>query len=273
MKKAKVAYAIWPWGLKEKQQMITALKDIQALGYRYFESVATAVDMFRDNLDEFLAIVNDHQVFPVSFYFWNRGDVKNDVATVERSLEFLAANNIRRINVQAGGKKGGGATPEELRMTLDAVQRIGKVAKPYGILPCVHPHANTLVMFENEVDFIMQNTDPAEVGFGPDTAHMAKGLMDPVAVTRRYVDRVGITHLKDVRQEEQAVSDGGAAEGFEVFSSFLELGKGEVDIPGFVKALEDADYSDHLIVELDKAPVSNAESAAANMKYMQQLGY
>ncbi len=273
MSKAKLAYAVWPWGLKEKSQMIAALKDMQEIGCKYFESVATAVDLFRDSLKEFQDIVNDHQVFPVSFYFWNRGDKANDVATVERSLDFLAANKITRMNVQAAGKKGGGASPEELRMVLETIQAIGKLARPYGILPCVHPHANTMVMFENEIDFIMQNTDPAEVGFGPDTAHMTVGRCDPVAVTRRYAKRVGFTHIKDVRKEHKVEGDFGNQRGFEVFSSFLELGQGEVDIPGFVKVLEEVGYDSYYTVELDKAPVSNKASAAANMAYMRKLGY
>ena len=45
MSKAKLAYAIWPWGLKTKEQMISALQDIKAIGFNYFESVAAAVDL------------------------------------------------------------------------------------------------------------------------------------------------------------------------------------------------------------------------------------
>lgn len=273
MPKAKLAYAIWPWGLKEKSQMITALKDIKEIGYQYFESVATAVDLFRNDLKEFQDIVNEYQVFPVSFYFWNRGDKENDVETVKNSLDFLAANNIKRMNVQATGKKGGGATPGELQQVVETLQAIGKAAKPYGILPCIHPHANTMVMFENEIDFVMQNTDPAEVGFGPDTAHMAVGKCDPVAVTKRYAERVGFTHLKDVRKEQPVEGDAGKNEGFEIYSDFLELGEGEVDIPGFVKVLENVDYDGYLTIELDRSRTSNKDSAAINMRYMRQLGY
>ncbi len=273
MSKAKLAYAVWPWGLKEKSQMIAALKDMQSIGCKYFESVATAVNLFRDSLKEFQDIVNEHQVFPVSFYFWIRGDRQNDVATIEKSLDFLAANNIKRMNVQATGKKGGGATPEELRQVLETLQAIGKITKPYGILPCIHPHANTMVMFEKEIDFIMQNTDPAEIGLGPDTAHMTKGKCDPVAVTKRYARRVGFTHIKDVRKEQKIEGDFGNSRGFEVFSSFLELGQGEVNLPGFLKVLEDVGYDGYLTIELDKAPISNQASAAANMAYMRKLGY
>ncbi len=127
-------------------------------------------------------------------------------------------------------------------------------------------------MFEHEIDFILQNTDPEEIGFGPDTAHLTVGLCDPVEITRRYVDRVALTHLKDVRKEGDIGGDAGGTDAPEVFSGFLELGTGDVDITGFVKLLEENNYDGPLIVELDR-PESNADSAARNMAYMRKLGY
>ncbi len=272
MSEAKQAYAIWPWGVKEKGQMVQALKDIREVGYDRFESTAATIDLFLDDVNEFLSIVDEYQVKPVSFYFWCRETVEKDVEKVRSSLDFLAANKIDRINVQASSKHGGHATPEELREALDTLQQMGKLTRPYGILPCIHPHANTTVMFEHEIDFILQNTDPAEIGFGPDTAHLTVGLCDPVEITRRYVDRVALTHLKDVRKESDIGGDSGGGDAPEVFSGFLELGAGDVDITGFVKLLEANNYDGPLIVELDK-PESNAESAARNMAYMRKLGY
>ncbi|MBI2437390.1 MAG: hypothetical protein HYV36_01050, partial [Lentisphaerae bacterium] len=48
MSKAKLAYAIWPWGLAKEEQLRQGLADMKAVGFRYFESVATAVAMFKD---------------------------------------------------------------------------------------------------------------------------------------------------------------------------------------------------------------------------------
>ncbi|NLB55546.1 MAG: TIM barrel protein, partial [Lentisphaerae bacterium] len=177
------------------------------------------------------------------------------------------------MNLQAAGKSGGGATPEELKHTLETIQAVGKATKPFGVIPCVHPHSNTLVMFENEVDFIMQNTDPDEIALGPDTAHLMVGKCDPVALTARYADRVKFTHLKDVRKNKQVDGDSGKETGFEIYSNFLELGTGDVDIPGFLKVLEGVNYDGYLTVELDTAPESNKKSALNNYNYMKQLGY
>ncbi len=272
MKQAKLAYAIWPWGLKEPAQMIQALREIKAIGFHAFESVATAVDMFKDKPAEFKAIVDEHGVYPVSFYFWNRGDADQDVRTVQQALDFLAANKIRSISVQATGKKGG-ATPEELAAELQTLQRIGQVCKPYGIMPCLHPHANTRAMYEPEIDFLMQRTDPAEVFFGPDTAHLAVGLCDPVKIFARYAERIRFVHLKDVKKAQPVAGDGGAKQGFEVFSAFLELGEGEVNIDGCLQVLERVGFDGYLTLELDRSRFGNKESAVMNMAYMKARGY
>ena len=270
--KAKLAYAIWPWGLKEDAQMIQGMKDIKEVGFRYFESVATAVEMFKGRTAEFKAIMDEHQVYPVSFYFWNRGDAEKDVRTVAEALDFLAANKIRSISVQASGKKGG-ATPEELKAELKTIERIGKACKPYGIKPCLHPHAHTRVMFENEVDFIMQNTDPEHIWFGPDSAHLMVGNCNPVEIFDRYAKRIAFVHLKDVRKNKQVEGDGGQKQGFEVYSSFLELGEGEVDFPAIFKILERVNFDGYLTLELDHSRFGNKESAAMNMKYMKGHGF
>ncbi len=271
--KAKLAYAIWPWGLSQRDQMVTAIKDIKEIGFRYFESVQTAIELFKDDLPAFKGIMEAHQVYPVSFYFWMRNDPKQDVETLKKSLDFMAANKIKTISVQASGKKGGGATREELNSMLATLNEFGRLANPYGITPCLHPHANTTVMFEKEIDFIMQNTDPAFISFGPDTAHLAVGKCDPVEMFERYADRIRFVHLKDVRKEKAVSGDGAQKEGFEIYSSFLELGEGTVNFSAIFKILEKAAYDGFLTIELDSSRFSNKESAAMNMNYMKKHGF
>ncbi|MBI2441622.1 MAG: TIM barrel protein [Lentisphaerae bacterium] len=273
MSKAKLAYAIWPWGLQKEEQLRQALADIKAVGFRFFESVATAVAMFKDRAADFKAIIDEYQVYPVSFYFWNRGDGEKDTRTVQEALDFLAANKIRSISVQAAGKPGGGATEQELAAELKALTRIGEVCRPYGIKPCLHPHANTMVMFENEIDFIMRNTDPQLLYFGPDTAHLTVGRCNAVEIFDRYVKRIRFVHLKDVKKNKAAAGDGGQKQGFEVYSNFLELGEGEVDLPGVLKVLERSGYDGYLTLELDSSRFGNKESAVMNMQFMQAHGF
>ena len=100
MSKAKFAYAIWPWGLETKEQMIQALKDVGEIGYEAFESVESAVDLFDGDIGEFKRIIDDHGVRPASFYFWLKGDERDDVGRVRNKIEFLAASDVQRMSVQ-----------------------------------------------------------------------------------------------------------------------------------------------------------------------------
>jgi len=150
------------------------------------------------------------------------------------------------------------------------VNEYARICKGYGILPSVHPHANTAIMYENEVDFIMQNTDPETVGFAPDTAHLQVGLCDPVVICDRYKERISFTHIKDVLGTIPSGSTADVQYGVEVFSEFLELGEGSVDLDGVFDVLKKVNYPGYLTLELDRAPISNIESARKNLEYMRK---
>lgn len=271
MTKAKLAYAIWPWGLQTKEQLVQAVTDMKAVGYQHFESVCNTIALFKDNVAEFKDITENNGVRAVSFYFYQGGTMEDDVRQVQDALDFLVACDIKRMSVQAAGKKGG-ATEEELKGVINYLERIGKLCQPYGIMPCLHPHANTMVMYEKEIDYVMQRVDPALIWFGPDTAHLTVGQCDPVAIFKRYADRIRFVHLKDVKKNKQAEGDDGK-QGFEIYSNFLELGEGEVDIRSCLNVLEGVGYSGYLTVELDHSRFGNKESAIMNLAYMRNLGY
>jgi len=269
MYKPKFAYAIWPWGLDTKEQMIQAVKDIKEAGFLTFESVHNAIDVFKNNVSGFKAIVDEYGVRPVSFYFHQTGDFSTDIKNVETKIEFLQANDVHRMSVQAPQKKGG-ATQEELSRVLKTIEKIAKIVKKYDVIPCVHPHEGTMIMYENEIDFIMQNTDPECVSFGPDTAHLVLGKCDPVEIFERYIDRIKFMHLKDIMKNTEVKTVDGVNKGFDVYSAFLELGKGNVDFKSIFKILEENEYGGYLAVELDNSRYTNKESALISMKYLKK---
>ena len=49
--------------------------------------------------------------------------------------------------------------------------RIGKLCRDNGLVACFHPHANTAIYKEEEIDLFVANTDPELVGFVLDTPH------------------------------------------------------------------------------------------------------
>ena len=271
MYRPKIAYAIWPWGLDTKEQMVQALKDIKSVGYSKFESVRNAIDVFKGNAKEFKDVTDEYGVHPVSFYFHQTGDENTDVKEVETKVEFLVANGVYRMSVQAPGLTGRPASHEELRLVLRTIERISKITKKYGIVPCVHPHNNTMIMYENEIDFIMQNTDPDYVALGPDTAHLVLGKCDPLKIFKKYIKRIKFLHLKDIMKNTQVnIVNENIDKGFEVYSDFLELGKGNVDFKPIFDLLSDIGYDGYMCAELDNSRFGNKESAEMNLKYLRK---
>ena len=196
--------------------------------------------------------------------------MKNDVEEVKSKIEFLKINNVHRMSIQAPRNSGRAATQEELAHVLKTIEKISHITKEYDIIPCVHSHAGTMTMYENEIDFIMQNTDPEYVSFCPDTAHLVLGKCDPVKIFKKYIDRIKFVHLKDIIKNTETKVVDGENKGFDVYSGFLELGNGNVDFKSIFKLLKENGYDDYLTLELDKSRSTNKESASINMRYLKE---
>ena len=63
-----------------------------------------------------------------------------------------------------------------------------------------HPssHHDTLLFDRADYDRIMALTDPALVGWVPDTGHIIRGGQDVAGTMRRHLGRIRYVHLKDV---------------------------------------------------------------------------
>lgn len=269
MDTSRITAAIWPWGTETREQMEKAAKEVTAIGYRSFESVKAAIYAYDLNLKDYKEVLDRYNLKPVSFYFHlsNFGAEKSVFENLEKELEFVAALNVKRICLQATGGRPEKMTVDNKRFELELIENFARKTKEYGITSNLHPHHNTWVMYEDEIDNILQNLDESIISFAPDTAHMVAGNCDPVAVIRKYANRVNFTHFKDIKNDDLK-SEGMASAGMEVYSNFCELGKGCVDFKSIFDILKSVNYDGPLCEELDKAPISNEISARNNYEYL-----
>ena len=79
------------------------------------------------------------------------------------------------------------------------LNRLGQIASERGFKLCFHHHMGTVVQTSEETDRMMSNTDPRYVFLCYDTGHFTFAGEDPLAMLKKYVDRVGHVHLKDMR--------------------------------------------------------------------------
>ena len=263
---AKFAYAQWPWGVTTREEFIQSCKDMSEVGFEYFESVKAFIDTFKDTPEDFKAITEEYNIRPISFYFHMTGNHETDIAEMKSKIGFVRDNGIKTVCI-SGVYSTIPATHDDLVYAVNTIKEYGKICKEYGVMPCIHPHHNTTIMYESDIDYLMENTDPEEIGFAPDTAHLIAGECDPVTIFERYKDRIRFTHLKDITGE----MDGGVMQyGVEVYKNFRELGRGMVDFPKIFEILKSVNYDGYLCAELDYTEFGNKESAMMNMKYLRE---
>jgi len=269
MDKSRITAAIWPWGTENREQMVTASREVTEIGYDSFESVKAAIYAYDMDLAAYREVLARYGLKPVSFYFHFPAEGEDDkiFANLTKELEFIAALGVSRLCLQGTGGRPDVMDSARLKYELGLVEKFAKRTKEFGITTNVHNHHNTWIMYENEIDNIMQNVGPDVVSFAPDTAHLVAGNCDPVKVIGKYAERVNFIHLKDIKGSELE-SAGMASAGMEVYTNFCELGQGCVNFRKVFDILKSVNYDGPLCEELDRAPVSNAESAKNNYDFI-----
>lgn len=275
MKKSQLCYAVWPWGSVSKEQTELALTEITEIGYKKFESVKQAGYAYDLDPVQYTEMLNRFGVSVESFYFHlpSKGEEDGLFATLEKELEFLQKLGITRATLQGvyGRPEGDVMTEEARQHNLNLMIKFATIAKKYGVKTNVHPHVDTYFMYEDEIDYVMENTDKDLIYFAPDTAHIAAAGADPVEVVKRYADRVNFTHLKDYKVGDEITSQGWVESGVPIMSCFHALGQGTVDFKEIIKVLDEAGYDGPLCIELDKSPISHADSAKKSYDYLSQF--
>jgi len=237
--------------------MEQAIRDIAAAGYAGTEMFDGNVAAYADRPDELRELLGRSGVELVSVYtganFIYADALPDELHRVERAAELAARFGARRLVVGGGGRRATGTRPEDYDRLASALNTVSKIAERNGLSAGYHPHLTTIVESPDQLDRLMSRTD---IGFCPDTAHLAAGGGDPAALIRRYRDRITHVHLKDLRPDPV---------------EFLPLGAGVLDFPDILRAIRESGYESWLIVELDAYAGDPGEAAATSKAYLDKL--
>ena len=130
----------------------------------------------------------------------------------------------------------------------------------FGLQLTLHPHGDTNIGNEEQIETFLDQTDPARVSLCLDTGHHAYCNGDPIDFMRRHHKRIPFLHLKSVdgnvikRVYSENLTIGTAVQN----GVFCEPAKGSLDFKGFANVLKDVGFSGIAIVEQDLVrPPSN----------------
>jgi len=141
---------------------------------------------------------------------------------------------------------------------VGATNEVGKMlAQDYGLRLQFHPHADSHVETQAQTERFLDQTDPRYVSLCLDTGHLAYRHADSVAMIRRYPDRIGYVHIKQMAPAVVARADReGLAFGQAVaMGASCEPPAGEPEIDQVAKALAELDRDLFVVVEQDMYPV------------------
>jgi inosose dehydratase len=141
---------------------------------------------------------------------------------------------------------------EQWKHVFSGLEAVEHIVVERGLQQAVHPHVDTLVERNDEVELVLENT---AVRFCLDTGHLAIGGTDPLEFAEKHADRVGHVHLKDVRLDVAARLRSGDLSLMQAVQAgvFTPLGQGEVALEGVVAALENSGYEGWYVLEQDVA--------------------
>ncbi len=154
-----------------------------------------------------------------------------------------------------------GADFDEDRLQL-AIENCGIVCQTLqssGLRPLHHSHIGGVFETEAEITRLLDTLGPDVIGFGPDTGHLRWAGVDPVAMIRRYADRTGGIHIKDVFPDYLDPASRVGMSYREVTSTqrvWAEPGLGVLDFDAVVAAMP-ADYDGDYMIEVDVPSVES----------------
>lgn len=190
-------------------------------------------------------------------------------AEFRNQLEFLRAMGAKVIGAseQSYSVQGQMDTPvfghkyvmndKEWNLLCDGLNKLGKIAKEeYGISLTFHHHMGTVVQDADEVERLMNGTDPEYLSLLYDTGHFAYCGADPLEMVRKYKDRIKHVHLKDIRKEvvEQVKREELSFLAGVRMGAFTVPGDGCIDFEPIFKVLEDNGYEGYMLVEAEQDP-------------------
>lgn len=257
----------WSKAGKTREVFEEAFRDFQAIGF-----TATKADVPDGmTVGEYREWIAGYGLSPALSLFNSPFDETVDMAVeLEKARRFgaqQAALGLDRTMVSSMARPeriarpavGTGFDAGRLDRAIENVGAVCRVLRTEGIWPLHHSHVGGIFETGDEITRLLDDLGPDLIGAGPDTGHLAWAGVDPAAFIRRYADRLGGIHIKDVFPlaglPELSYPELAATKRL-----WAEPGLGTVDFTAVLDAIP-AGYDGDFMIEVDEPSVeSKAES-------------
>ena len=232
---------------------------IAAAGYTGIELFDGNLLPFEESIDDFVSVVQANGLEIAGVYtgghFIYSDAQEDELARFDRSIRLAAVAGARHYVIGGGAVRSTGRRAQDYETAGAFLDTVAERAQAAGLIPSYHPHLGSIAQAPEQIDSLFAATS---IGLCADVAHIAAGGGDPVAVIRKYADRLAYVHLKDLNHQTNA---------------FLPLGAGDLDLNAIISEVVDAGYHDWITVELDGYEGDEDEAAKRSLTFLQNVTF
>lgn len=181
----------------------TAVKHIVLSGYDGVEISAIQgmcehleMDRWKEQSTELKKIIDDNGTRFLSMEF---GAVKDEEHLI-RSFEAAAEIGIPVINIGPGGKTG---VEEDVKRSIDMLNRMSEKAESFGVTLCVKAHIGHSIHDTPTTLRAMKEVDSKAFGIDMDPSHVYRAGEQPEEALPAVLSRVKHVHIRDCKGREQ----------------------------------------------------------------------
>ena len=167
---------------------------------------------------------------------------------------------------------------DQWKIFIETTHKFSQIAKESFNLPTTfHPHAETHVETESQIERFLDSTDPSLISLLLDTGHHAYAGGDPISFFEKYNDRITYIHLKNVNQKILNQTKHNNSVMVEAISKevFCQPHNGMINFETFTQIVKKNNYCGIITVEQDMYrpnPHIPVKIAKRTRNYLKNIG-
>ena len=254
-----------------------AIRDCARYGFAGIEPYRDQIQRYLDRPQELKELLDEAGIRmatcanggPMANNFTDPSKVKETIAEHAKfARDFIAHFGCSHFKINLGPQREGGTIgDEQLRTMAKALNELGKRTAEVGIRLAPHPHLWGPLERQEEVDRVLELTDPRYVYLTADTSHLTLAGIDPVKLLSKHYDRVAAIHFKDVAAKYRGYrGPSPSRQDHGQVNLYQKLGTGGVDFVAFTKILRKRKFTGWVSLDYGK-PRPGEGSVAHNLDH------
>lgn len=250
----------------------TAARQIALAGYDGIEIAAIkgmcehlVLDNWQEQANEIKSIVEENELEILSMEV-----ASLDEDRIKLAVEAAEGIGIPVINVGSGGKTG---NEEDLKESIQMLEKLSELANSHGVTLCVKAHVGAAIYNTPTTLRAMEEIKSEGFGIDMDPSHIYRGNENPEEELPKVLDRVKHIHIRDcqgpaeeVYHEQHNITGVGPGD-----ITQQTPGRGDIDLYKYCQAMVDGNYSGPVCLEVIGA--NNHSLADVSIVAAESYGY